>query len=526
MDSDSSIVPLKEVISLFSPGELMIFYMSVFLSLQKSCNKKRIIILDEPECHLHPKALLKFVKALKESKYFDSIWIATHSLFLIPEFDFNNIIYIENNKISPRNSKIYKNILGDLLGEDIDRTSQFIASLSQWQYCEYIAECFVEPEVIDVVNSQDEQVLLFLEFIKNKNKIKVLDFGGGSARLGLSIKQSNSANIDRITYEIYDKKPQYEGTDFKVHKSLKSITDKYDCVVMMNVLHEIKPDDWASVFAEIDFLLNEKGYLLFVETAILNKGEMPNETGFLVLDSDELQMLLFSPQKLGSIMIKESQKSICIPIPKKLLKNVSSYSVESTIKYLENRILNKIKAEREKNDFTTSRYYAFLTQMYINAKLYNDSLLMTKKNKSTKKNVDKIHNRIQSIPERRDEIDASLLLSLDSVSLIKLSNELLNKLEMIKISNRNFIVYSIISGSLKNMRDGKKPTANELKVALSDVLSLEIRKEPKEIIALFLLSLYILGEIKAKDIMENNGYMSYVNDILREFSWNKQKSFY
>ena len=75
---------LKDEILLFSPGELMIFYMSVFISLQTNGIKKRTIILDEPECHLHPKALIQFVKILRESNYFTEIWIATHSLFLVP----------------------------------------------------------------------------------------------------------------------------------------------------------------------------------------------------------------------------------------------------------------------------------------------------------------------------------------------------------------------------------------------------------------------------------------------------------
>ncbi len=517
-DKNGKKSPLNEVITLFSPGELMIFYISVFLSLQKNSNKKRIIILDEPECHLHPKALLKFIQLLKESNYFTTIWIATHSLFLIPEFEFKDIIYIDDSKIVPRNSSTYRNILSDLLGEDTDRTSQFISSLSQWQYCEYIAECFIDPDVIDIINPKDEQVLLFLDFIKKHETIKVLDFGGGSARLGLSLKQSTNTNTSKITYEIYDKKPQYKGDEFKVYTSLQSINQKYDCIVMMNVLHEIDPKDWVSVFIEIDSLLKETGNLLFVETSILNKGEMPNKTGYLVLDSEELQILLSSSKKLNPIIIKESQKSICIPIPKKLLRNVNEFSVKSAIESLESTTLKSIKNEREKADFKTSRYYAFLSQMYINAKLYNDSNHKTIEIESPKKPVVRKNVHRNQIPSSTHSIDSILAVSTNGAPLIQLSIELIKNLEKIKITKQNGAAYGIISKGLRDLYEGRKTKENDLQLGWKEVLLLEKNHEAKEIISLFLLSLFVLGEKKAKNRINNNGYITYIKPLLEKIN--------
>lgn len=513
-DKNGKKSPLKEAVTLFSPGELMIFYISVFLSLQRNSNKKRIIILDEPECHLHPKALLTFIQILKDSNYFTTVWIATHSLFLIPEFEFKDIIYIDNSKIVPRNSNTYRNILNDLLGEDIDRTSQFISSLSQWQYCEYIAECFIDPDVIDIINPKDEQVLLFLDFIKNHQTIKVLDFGGGSARLGLSLKQSTNTNAGKVIYEIYDKKPQYKGNEFKVYKSLQSINQKYDCIVMMNVLHEIDPKDWVTVFKEIDSLLKETGYLLFVETSILNKGEMPNKTGFLVLDSEELQVLLSSSKELTPIIIKESQKSICIPIPKKLIRNVNEFSVKSTIETLEITTLKNIKEEREKADFKTSRYYAFLSQMYINAKLYNDSTSKAIQSITTQKKVPKKLILQNLNTSSTDSIENVLAPFMNGAPLIRLSIELIKNLERIKITNQNGVAYGIISRGLKDLYDGRKTKESDLQLGWKEVLLLEKNHESKEIISLFLLSLFILGEKKSKNRINNNGYISYIKSFL------------
>lgn len=98
-ESDDSFEPLVVVLGRLSPGELMLFYMSIFLAIQQNGKKDKVIILDEPESHLHPKALLSFVKLLMHTHEFKEIWIATHSLFLVPEFQFENIIYINRNQI-------------------------------------------------------------------------------------------------------------------------------------------------------------------------------------------------------------------------------------------------------------------------------------------------------------------------------------------------------------------------------------------------------------------------------------------
>lgn len=502
-DRNAKISPLKDIICLFSPGELMIFYMSVFLSLQKNSNKKRVIILDEPECHLHPKALLEFVRLLKESKYFTSIWIATHSLFLVPEFDFKNIIYVDNSKVCPRSSKLYKDILVNLLGEDIDKTTQFLTSLSQWQYSEYIAECFTNPDVIDTINPEDEQVKLFINFIDTHKTMRVLDFGGGSARLGLSIKESDNKNAKQIVYEIYDPSPQYTGKDFTIHKSLNSIKDKYDCIVMMNVLHEIEPNDWIEIFNNIHRMLNENGYLLFVETSVLNKGEMPNKTGFLVLDIEELKILFSCSNRLSRIVLKDGQKSICTPIPKETLANITNSSIAETIAALEKRSLKNIIAERKKANFETSRYYAFLTQQYINAKIFNDS------NKSLS-----IHPRANT----RQLIDiGDFSKSHQYVSSFEFNQKLVNYLEHLTLPTTHHDTrraFDLLRTRLHFRCNGMEISQDDLNMLWREFLAMERNREAKFLISFFLLCLYALGEKRSKNRIVNNGYQPHIEYII------------
>lgn len=505
-DKNDKTSPLKDSIMLFSPGELMIFYMSVFLSLQKHCNIKRVIILDEPECHLHPKALLEFVRLLKKSKHFTSIWIATHSLFLLPEFDFPNIIYVDNSKVCPRSSRLYKDILANLLGNDIEKTTQFMASLSQWQYSEYIAECFTDPTVIDTINPEDEQVKLFVNFIETHKTIRVLDFGGGSARLGLSLKVSNNKSAKQILYEIYDRSPQYTGKEFVIHKFLGTIKNKYDCIVMMNVLHEVEPLEWPKMFKDIYGLLNEGAYLLFVETSVLSKGEMPNKIGFLVLDNEELNVLFSCSSPLSRVVIKEGQKSVCVPIPKEVLANISTESVGEAISVLEKRTFEKIITEREKANFEASRYYAFLTQLYINAQLFN---------RTVKSSFFCSNSENNNANRQIDMSDFSKLYQF--VSSIEIGQKLINYLQQVVIpaNNKDLCeVFRSIYTKLQVFCCGTAISEDGLNLLWRKVVSAEKRQESKFVIALFWLCLYVMGDIRGKNRIINNDYKMQVEYII------------
>ena len=67
----------------------------------------------------------------------------------------------------------------------------------------------------------------------------------------------------------------------------------------------------------------------------------------------------------------------------------------------------------------------------------------------------------------------------------------------------------IIGGGASGMMCGSLIDAHK-----ADVLLLEKNHESKEIISLFLLSLFILGEKKSKNRINNNGYISYIKSFL------------
>ena len=508
-------MPLRDALVKFSPGELMIFYIAVFISLQ-SCSKKRIIVLDEPECHLHPKALLSFIRILKESKELSGVWIATHSLYLLPEFEFENVVYIENSTVHARNSKTYDNILNDLLGNENERVSRFFSSLSQWQYCEYIAECFTHPEVIETVNPHDEQVCLFAEFVKNKKVINVLDFGGGSARLGLSLTARQDEKT--INYEICDKSPKYTGKEFNIYHSINETSKKYDCIVMMNVLHEISPNEWPDLFDKIYLHLAENGYLLFVETSTLIKGEMPNATGFLVLGCSELKTLFNLESDPSPIIIKENQKSVCVPISKRYIKRIKKRTVDMAIHDLENNTLMRLKEERIKADFSLSRYYAFLTQLYINAKLYNES-------NTPFVTLDEDENAYSATTYKKAEqsTESMYYLILSCTSLSEIVSSLIEHINEANTKNSEY--FSNITSFLHLLNIGIYPSTKELNQLWIKFISLENTHEPRNNLALFLLALHVLGEERASKYFGDIKYEKYIRNILKSIAVEKSLYF-
>ena len=62
--SDGREKELKTALLEMSPGEINLFYISLFLAVTSN-ERKYILIMDEPEMHVHPSVLIQFYKKLK-----------------------------------------------------------------------------------------------------------------------------------------------------------------------------------------------------------------------------------------------------------------------------------------------------------------------------------------------------------------------------------------------------------------------------------------------------------------------------
>ena len=69
-------------------------------------------------------------------------------------------------------------------------------------------------------------------------------------------------NPPKYVYEIYEPGKACNNK-FKTYRKIEEISRQYDCVVLMNVLHEIGIREWANTFSAIKKVLKENGYLVF-----------------------------------------------------------------------------------------------------------------------------------------------------------------------------------------------------------------------------------------------------------------------
>ena len=380
---------LRDDLTQMSPGELALFYLCILIIIikhNKDDSKKMVVLLDEPELHLHPKALINFIDYLKSEKTVKMCCIATHSIFLIPLFDFYDIIHIERGEVQPYNSKLYHEIFENIVGKN-EQLTDFLISIDMWKYYQFIAECFYLPSTVDKVNVKDEQFLKFLRYIEKSGdstrSISILDFGAGEGRLGKTIKcmgKSENHINKKIKYYYYDR--YYEkpaDLDCKAFKSIDEIkmkNKKFDCVILMNVLHEIDVKEWEKTFFDIYTILNDNGYLLIFEVIALLHGEQPNsDSGYILLGEEQIR-ILFNESNIDMVNLKNTDKTRMFVIPKYTVKSVTKLSVLGAIKSLKESLFNELReyyffrnemaCGEKKTPQKIIKNYGFLSQHYLN----------------------------------------------------------------------------------------------------------------------------------------------------------------
>lgn len=387
--SDGRRKKLRLALTEMSPGEINLFYMSLFLAITPE-KRKYILIMDEPEMHIHPSVLIKFYRKIKNLSCMDEVWIATHSPLLLQEFQFEEIILMVNGAIQRRNSHLYENVMSEMLGEGQKTIVEMFRSLDEWNFCNFIAECFENPTVISKVNKSDEQAVKFMEYCISlkQNDLCILDWGAGSGRLGRCMRLIDENNLHKFkyTYEIYE--PHIEDferdKEFVTYRKITEIKKKYNCVVLMNVLHELGINEWITLFEQIKNCLNPDGMLIFAEAKVLRIGEQPHcKNGYIVFGEKQIR-ILFGKEGYNSQMailhtdLEQNEKSEFIIIPAVELDNISQDNIKEALNSLKTETFETLKNMNEERikcvqeNMTPSftyRKYAFIAQQYINTKM-------------------------------------------------------------------------------------------------------------------------------------------------------------
>lgn len=383
---------------LLSPGErsiLIVIFVVLFIKLFK---EPCILLIDEMETHLHPEAQVKLYRlvrqALEDSGEDHCTCIASHSIFLLPLFQIHELVYMNHGGIEKINGGLYQQIYDNLTGEGEKKEeslTDFLYSMSAWQYADYLAQCFLAPTTVDEAKGNDEQALKFFEVLKTmyqrKDAVEVLDFGAGSARIGrcmelMAEKSSETAEmLLRLKYHIYDKycisdgfrkNTSWRGEAYSSEKDLAASGIKFDVILLYNVLHEVSVDEWDKELRFMLELLDNNGILLFGERQILSVGEKPyGKSGYLVLGKEEL-LKLFSKSKIEEILLPQKLQNVstCYTITKPETRDgyPDVKNVKAALYTLKDSTREKIR-NREKNGLGergSSRKYAFYCQQYVN----------------------------------------------------------------------------------------------------------------------------------------------------------------
>ena len=125
-----------------SPGQSILLQLAVGLHARAPANDA-VLLLDEPERHLHPKALLDLFRRLEEATRHDGqLWIATHSIHLLAEVKPQDIWFMKDGKVE-RGGRSVQAVLRGLVGsdDDIERLGQLLISPAQHAAVNFAAEC-------------------------------------------------------------------------------------------------------------------------------------------------------------------------------------------------------------------------------------------------------------------------------------------------------------------------------------------------------------------------------------------------
>jgi predicted ATPase len=383
-----------------SDGQKILLQFCLAIYSQEESLKDLILVLDEPENHLHPSVIIETIEKIQKCVSNGQIWIATHSIPLLAHFDPSLIWYVEDNKIEHA-GKIPEKVLHSLLGneDEVAKLQDFISLPSQYATSRYAFESLFEPGVslTDSNDPQSFQIRADLLKLSETGILRILDFGAGKGRLISNIVDLDETNqeklIENIEYIAYDKFPNdkehcesalikaYGNCDKKYFNDFNKLLstydkDSFDVVIMCNVLHEIDPKDWLKLFQNegiVSKLLSDKGILLLVEDHQIPIGEKAYQKGFLVLDTPQLKDLFKISEtdkdftytdKRGDGRLKAHQ------ILKRCLIQIDEITRLSAIKSMSTTARERILEIREKEkNYQNGKLHGFWTQQFANAQL-------------------------------------------------------------------------------------------------------------------------------------------------------------
>ncbi|MBU1239025.1 AAA family ATPase, partial [Myxococcota bacterium] len=383
-----------------SHGQSLLLQIGIALHAQGPRLDGLVLLLDEPECHLHPSAVIEVLQKLRSFNRLGQIWIATHSVPILASVPAESIWYVHEGGVSwagRRTEVVLEGLLGGPSGRE--RMEEFLRLPAQFASNRFAAECLIAPGTV-MTGSEDPQARQLREFcetelVLEERSLRILDFGAGQGRLLSAMHECwagdgefstkidyrafepNSVDSDQLV-QVIDNVYSNDGTRrlFGKRDELAMLDDaSADVVVMCNVLHEIPPEDWRHLFGpngSLPRLLRPNGHLLILEDMEIPHGEKAHRFGFLLLDTPHLHRLFSCKEgdpPIRTIAAKDGRLKVHA-VPAQVLGRTDQGSTRAALNLLMETARDEISRLRSSTpDSRSGRLHALWTQLLANCDL-------------------------------------------------------------------------------------------------------------------------------------------------------------
>lgn len=140
-----------------SDGQKILLQFCVAIHAQAEKLSELIVLMDEPENHLHPGAMLDAIEQIQPALTNGQLWIATHSIPLLAHFDPESIWWMEDGGVEHAGSTPER-VLTSLLGveERAARLNDFLGLPAALAATRFAYQCLLPPAVL-TTGSSDPQ---------------------------------------------------------------------------------------------------------------------------------------------------------------------------------------------------------------------------------------------------------------------------------------------------------------------------------------------------------------------------------